>query len=590
AQWSINDYKEQERRRLQGVLQGVDGVNNYPTALGAGGTAASSLRGEHGHALSSAQPAVAPGSLSCVPWAPRPNIERRQKELAMAARTASSAGAVPARQVEDAHRTAYERAKEANERRAPDRRSKAHSVEEELDDSVQLKRKQAWEALSDKGDLDAFLGANKPKGPVKAFMAVATRGISITSSSLSGVSGLQLKISAPTTERANAAGAGARPKAMAREGPLAEAKRQRQEDAVAQEEFERMQKEAKKFVQGKTPKVSSGQERRPEAPTDDADVDSRRRSAVGAAQTDPYLLLGEEAAAELSALASAPGPPSEPEAEDDFAAEPSTRRRDDRSRSRDDVRRRSRSYSEEVPRSRQQRYDEDEDDEDRDQDQEDQGRSEGSEDGFDEDQKNPEKKDARKLRDEWRRKRKKEKQEKQETQPDSEAEEDARVRAKAKKQRPVKRKERRQDSRSNSEDERSESYGQSRKRDRGDRGDRGDRDRDRDRGDRGDRGDRERDREEDEEDDDGEGKDGEKSGLKTDRRGPKLATDVTNNVPVKDKSLVSYGGVVTDAELDRRLRLAQQAEARNSSGPLMTEAEVLAKLNRAKNKNSSRRR
>lgn len=46
----------------------------------------------------------------------------------------------------------------------------------------------------------------------------------------------------------------------------------------------------------------------------------------------------------------------------------------------------------------------------------------------------------------------------------------------------------------------------------------------------------------------------------------------------QDRSVLSFGGQISDDELDKRLKLAQQISTGGSSQTLMTEAEVLEHL------------
>eukprot|EP00930_Biecheleria_cincta_P029648 TRINITY_DN20596_c0_g1_i1.p1 TRINITY_DN20596_c0_g1~~TRINITY_DN20596_c0_g1_i1.p1 ORF type:complete len:451 (-),score=137.66 TRINITY_DN20596_c0_g1_i1:237-1589(-) len=144
-------------------------------------------------------------------------------------------------------------------------RKKQEQLARELQEA-QEKRRQALSRLDTKSDLSSILGKRqKPEdateGNNHAKTASASSSVAIpppkedvkdTDASTSKVRdpasmGLKLKISIPTAVRAQASGLGARPKASARQiARLASEQGGRQLDEKQQEEFDRMQQEAKR--------------------------------------------------------------------------------------------------------------------------------------------------------------------------------------------------------------------------------------------------------------------------------------------------------------------------------------------------------
>lgn len=130
---------------------------------------------------------VPPGSLSCVPWAPRPNIDQQRREQARLAATTSS------------HST------ETAAGNCRDRRvgaSPAAAVAAEVDSKEQRRRRKEWAELNDEQDLEGFLKARpvrKPQLEAKGLLKVTPAPVA------SAAHKVPVKISISTVDRTSSA-------------------------------------------------------------------------------------------------------------------------------------------------------------------------------------------------------------------------------------------------------------------------------------------------------------------------------------------------------------------------------------------------
>eukprot|EP00931_Biecheleriopsis_adriatica_P046478 TRINITY_DN26699_c0_g1_i1.p1 TRINITY_DN26699_c0_g1~~TRINITY_DN26699_c0_g1_i1.p1 ORF type:complete len:490 (+),score=135.87 TRINITY_DN26699_c0_g1_i1:101-1471(+) len=205
-------------------------------------------------------PPVPPGSIAIDPYSHKPNLQRH-RDMSRA---------------EQRERVFQERKKEQE-------RARQREIEDE-----ERRNREALEALRAKEEaLKQAKGVAIP--PPKADIPGVPRP-----GQASGSKGLKLMISIPTAERAQAAGAGARPKAAARQsGIVADERRQRQLEEKKKEEFEKMQAEAKKrLIEGIKPydAVASSDRLKESDSAGQARTDRSRSREKGnrRATSDPY--------------------------------------------------------------------------------------------------------------------------------------------------------------------------------------------------------------------------------------------------------------------------------------------------------------
>eukprot|EP00440_Ansanella_granifera_P062339 gb/GFBE01067590.1/.p1 GENE.gb/GFBE01067590.1/~~gb/GFBE01067590.1/.p1 ORF type:complete len:471 (+),score=101.93 gb/GFBE01067590.1/:1-1413(+) len=260
---------------------------------------------------------IAPGSISIEPWAHKPNLNQRNEA---------------------------ERVKRREEAFQARRRELLQAKEAELEKALQEKRKQEEQhAFFRKDQADTSLGGkSEPKAGAAALPPSKKVSSSSSSSSEerpprkaekspadalamqqikeSTMAGMQIKISASTASRAQAADVGARPKAaMKLTGRLAEERRQRQLEERKRAEYQKMQEEAKQRLVDawKNEEDQEEEEREAETQGDEGpsagatkavgrtvfersrsrdEGEKGKKSAAQKATTDPYLLLEEEPA------------------------------------------------------------------------------------------------------------------------------------------------------------------------------------------------------------------------------------------------------------------------------------------------------
>lgn len=197
---------------------GVDqkfGTLNLPPAIALGLPSASRVVVS---SSSSQASVILPGGLSCSPFANRPNLERQEQERRYQERIKA---------LKDAQKKGLTKA-------APEhpRGKDAKVLREEESNKVQAERRDAWEQIHEKEDLESFLGGKK---------------VSAKGSEKVPAHKLSLQISIPTAQRAQASAAGAKPKASmtAAFAPLVEARTTRQEEDNQLEDFENLQAKVK---------------------------------------------------------------------------------------------------------------------------------------------------------------------------------------------------------------------------------------------------------------------------------------------------------------------------------------------------------